>query len=183
MENELFQTSLYFFSSLLQADAAILGLGTIFIIFKLQSLDTLKQNIIQAYYIKGPGHIGNINGLLFSKTVDEIVTYLKKASGYDLENYKHIICIPKRAEQIGSKIKLPIWIIGSHTIYCAILLLVSHKIYNIPNLQWILLGICLVWFAIGIFLAGHLAINILTKKEDFKLDKLLPDVCNKFNSQ
>ncbi len=176
MENDLFQTSLYFFSALLQADAAILGFGTIFIIFKLQALDSLKQNIIQAYYTKGSGHISNVNSLLFSKKPEEIAKVISGAAEYDKRNYIHIVCIPKRAEQISNSIKLPIWIIGTHAVFCSILLSLSFK--NIENVifEQVLLLICLIWFAASVFLAGRLAIKILTKKEKYDLKELLVDV-------
>jgi len=41
-----FTTGLYIFSSLLQADAAILGLGAVFVIYRLQSLYTQEQSTI-----------------------------------------------------------------------------------------------------------------------------------------
>jgi len=181
MIENLFQTSLYFFSALLQADAAILGFGTIFIIFKLQALDSLKQNIIQAYYTKGSGHIGNVNNLLFSKEPKEIAKVLSGAAEYDRENYNHIVCIPKRAEQISKSIKLPIWVIGTHAVFCSIFLLLSFKNYENIILQQVLLLICLIWFTISVFLAGRLAIKILTKKEKYELKELLPEVYNEIN--
>ena len=181
MDNHLFQTGLYFFSSLLQADAAILGFGTIFIIFKLQSLNSLKQNIIQAYYTKGPDHIGIINKLLFLKNSKKIAHILSNATESDRENYKHILCIPKRAEQVSKSIKLPIIIIGSHASLSAIFLLINDVLYRIIFLYIGILIICIIWFVTGIFLAGKLAIKTLTKTEEFKLEELLPEVYEELN--
>lgn len=46
MGEHLFTTSLYTFSALVQADAAILSLGAIFIIFRLQSMEGSYQNAL-----------------------------------------------------------------------------------------------------------------------------------------
>jgi len=179
MIQDLFQTSLYFFSALLQADAAILGFGTIFVIFKLQSLDSLRQSLLQAYYTKGPGHTGKVNILLLSKKPEEIANILSEPSGYDFENYCRIVCIPKIISKISSSVKLPIWIIGTHTVFCAILLFASHLIYHQENIQIVIVVICLLWFATGVFLAGHLAITTLLKKEKYDLEELFPEVAEK----
>lgn len=45
MDNR-FTTGLYIFSSLIQADAAILGLGAVFVIYRLQSLYSQEQSYI-----------------------------------------------------------------------------------------------------------------------------------------
>jgi len=45
MDN-IFTTGLYIFSSLIQADAAILGLGAVFVIYRLQSLYSQEQSYI-----------------------------------------------------------------------------------------------------------------------------------------
>ncbi len=46
MDSSYFTASLYIFSSLIQSDAAILGLGAIFIIYRLQALDSSYQNSV-----------------------------------------------------------------------------------------------------------------------------------------
>ena len=48
MTDHLFTTALYIFSSLVQADAAILSLGAIFIIYRLQSFEGAYQNAFLA---------------------------------------------------------------------------------------------------------------------------------------
>ena len=177
---DLFQTSLYFFSALLQADAAILGFGTIFIIFKLQSLDSLKQKIIQMYYTKGPGHIGNINMLLFSKNSKDIAEVLSNTINdkYDFENYSHIVCLPEKIKKISNSIKFPICLIGSHAVICAVFLVISQFLYTIVIIQILLLTIVLIWFGFGIFITSKLAISLLTKSDDINLGNLLPEVYN-----
>ena len=44
--NDIFTIGLYIFSSLLQADAAILGLGAVFIVYRLQSLYSQQSSYI-----------------------------------------------------------------------------------------------------------------------------------------
>ena len=45
-----FTTGLYIFSSLIQADAAILGLGAVFMIYRLQSIYSQEQSFIDILY-------------------------------------------------------------------------------------------------------------------------------------
>jgi len=63
----------------------------------------------------------------------------------------------------------------------SIFLLLSFKNYENIILQQVLLLICLIWFTISVFLAGRLAIKILTKKEKYELKELLPEVYNEIN--
>jgi hypothetical protein len=185
--NILFQTSLYFFSSLLQADAAILGFGTIFIIFKLQSLDSIKQGIIQAYYTKGGGHTGAINSLLLSDKPNEIANTLfsMKSDAYNYKNYLYIVLIPTRSALISTSIKWPVKVIGLHTIICALLLGINLFFRQYVVVEFIILAFTFIWFAYGVYLAASLAISLLTKNDDYRLEELRPDIyacmCEKEN--
>jgi len=183
--NNLFQTSLYFFSSLLQADAAILGFGTVFIIFKLQALDSLKQNIINIFKSKGQGHSNITDTLLLSKDSNEIVdTLLRiKKNNYDYQNLLYLILIPAKSAKISISIKWPVVVIGTHTILCALFLFLNQLFYQIIWLEYSTLCLTFAWFAYGIFLAASLAISLLTKTDSYKLEDLRLDIYKLINEK
>lgn len=172
----LFQTSLYVFSSLLQADAAILGFGAIFIIYKMQSIENIRQNIIQMYWTKGPGFTGNVNTLILDnpETIADLLN--KEREAHHFENYKYIVCIPAKTREIGKSIKLPVAVIGVHTILCGILLYLGQFIFQCEMLWNSVLIIGLAWFALGIFLASKLAIDLLTRLHKYRISELRPDI-------
>jgi hypothetical protein len=172
----LFQTSLYLFSSLLQADAAILGFGAIFVIYKIQSLENIRQNIIQTYQTKGPGYTGIVNTLILgeSKAIAAILENEKDMLNF--RNFKYIVCIPAKSIEIGKSIRRPIIIIGSHTILCGVLLFLSQYFFPCIVLQNSVLVITLLWFAIGVISAYRLAINSLIKLENYIISKLRTDI-------
>jgi hypothetical protein len=178
--NNLFQTSLYFFSSLLQADAAILGFGTVFIIFKLQSLDSIKQSIVNVYKSKGSGHSNITNTLLLSKDPKEIANSLSgvKQNNYDFKNYLYLILIPAMATKISTSIKWPVIVIGTHTIICALILFINQLFYRNVCFEFVILSVIFLWFAYGIFLAGSIAVSLLTKTDNYELKELRPDIYN-----
>jgi hypothetical protein len=171
----LFQTSLYFYSSLIQADAAILGFGAIFLIFKLQALDNLKQNIIQSYNARGGEHIKNVNSLLFPdpQEVARILLFMDP-EGKDYANYLHVLLIPKNINEINNLIKGPVILIGSHIILCSILLLTSQITYNNIILQLSTIALSLLGFGILIFRSSRIAINLPSRKVNLDLESQSP---------
>jgi hypothetical protein len=62
MDNQLFSTILYIVSTLVQADAAIFSLGAIFVIYRLQSLDSGFQNAFLA--VGASNNSSRVNELL-----------------------------------------------------------------------------------------------------------------------
>ncbi|HTK81871.1 MAG TPA: hypothetical protein VL633_06240 [Bacteroidota bacterium] len=181
---DLFQTSLYFFSSLLQADAALLGFGTVIIIFKLQSLETVRQSIIQTYYTKGPGHTSNMNSLILSRNPAELAKTLDgmKENQYDYRNYEFVVLIPAKSDEIRRSIRLPVLVTSSHAVVCSLLLLIAQYLYSEYTLQFIMLAISLLWFAWLVVLASRLAISLLTAQDKFELRNLLPEVHQAMNA-
>ena len=175
---DLFQTSLYFFSSLLQADAALLGFGTVFIIYKLQSLENIRQSIIQTYYSKGSTYTDHMNSLILSKNPIDIAKTLvgMKASEYHYRNYEYVVLIPAKSEEIKNSIKVPVVVIALHAVFCAIFLFIAQFVYKSFEWQLILLFITLLWFAWLVFLASRLAISLLTGTDTYEISQLLPEV-------
>jgi hypothetical protein len=177
--SNLFQTSLYFYSSLLQADAAILAFGTVCVVFKLQSLDFIKQSIVQAYHSLGRSAANTINIMLFPtdpKNIASALAQKKIGSEYHYKNYLLVLLIPAKSLEISASIKWPLKVIGLHTILSSLLLAVNQFIYKSVFIEFVLLSLTFVWFCYGIYLAASLAISLLTKTDDYQLEKLRPDV-------
>jgi len=79
--NDTFTTGLYVFSSLLQADAAILGLGAVFIVYRLQSLYSQQSayvDILQKSTIPG---VPQACQTMLEGDPQKIATELKKFEG------------------------------------------------------------------------------------------------------
>jgi len=164
------------FSSLLQADAAILGFGAIFIIYKIQFIENIRQNIIQSYYTRGRGYTNTIITLLLDNPEAVAAVLEKPRDERDFENLKYIVCIPAKANEIGRSIRLPIALIGGHTVFCGILLYFSQFLSEYVSIQNALLIVTLLWFALGVFLASRLAIDLLTRRDEYSLKLLRPDI-------
>ena len=175
MADNLFQTSLYLFSALLQADAAILGFGTIFVVFRMQSLESKRHSILQSYNMGSRGVNTTVRILLRSDAY-AIARLLNDSDDYQGENYTNIICIPKVIERIRNFVKKPIIVIGVHAVFSSILLFVSYYTFCDSKLQISLILIGLLWFAYNIFVAVRLAITMLTFDEDYNIQELLPNV-------
>jgi hypothetical protein len=172
----LFQTSLYMFSSLLQADAAILGFGAVFIIFKIQSIENIRQNIIQKYHAQ-INVFGEMVNTLLGDNPEAIAKLLtKQGNAQYFRDFKYIACIPAKSREIGESIRFPIAVIASHAILSGALLYLSQFYFQCEILQNSLLVASFLWFAVGITLASRLAINLLTQSDSFPVSRLRPDV-------
>jgi hypothetical protein len=135
--DHLFSTALYLFSSLLQADAAILGFGAIFVIYKLQALDNQLALTMDGFDALTPGHPGGraiAEGVLRSGKEDlarnirnRLKDPMKKSSVAYIEAIR---AIPKRKDKVKDMIKLPIGVIGSHACISTISLLLTCYITN-----------------------------------------------------
>lgn len=173
---ELLQTSLYLFSALLQADAAILGFGTIFLVFRIQSLESKYQLILQSYNTHPYGGVNtNVRKLLLGKASD-IAGILHVEKDYNLANYTQIVCIPEVINSIKTSIRKPLIVIGFHTVYSSILLFGSHIVYTDEKLQTSTMVIGLLWFAYNIFLAITIAIKMLTTEDEYEVEIFRPDI-------
>ena len=87
--NDLFSTSLYLFSAILQADAALLGLGAIFVIYKIQSIENQFSFIMQEFKFHGSGWSGAAANIMIAKTNEEKAKILKSHKGIDLSEIKN----------------------------------------------------------------------------------------------
>jgi hypothetical protein len=181
----LLQTSLYLFSALMQADAALLGFGAVFVIYKLQALETIRQSIVQTYYTKGNTHTANMNTLLLGSDVKEIAHTLLgiKPSEHDFQNYCYVILIPAQSDLIKNSVKLPIWTLASHAVFSTVALVLSQWFYTFLFFQITIIGIAVIGFLYSLFLASRLSISLLTKREDYKLEQLRPDIDEAMKSE
>lgn len=180
MTDQLFQTSLYLFSALLQADAAILGFGTIFVVFKLQSIESHKDRLISTFHTKGPGHISQVNTLIITKDPNRIADILSRTADEARELYMKILCAEPRSRQIGKSIVTPLVILGSHALISAVGLFGTHLIHS-DNIQILILVLAILWFAFALVSVIKLSIQILTKEDEYVLSKLLPLVDAEYN--
>ena len=175
---ELFQTCLYFLSAFVQADAALIGFGAIFVIYKLQSLDSLRQSLVQSYYTKGNVHTGNMNTLLLSTNSADLAKVLLgiKPNEQDFRNYVHVILIPIYSQRLRASVKLPMIAVALHIVASSVLLLTVQHFYATTCLTTWLMWLDLAWFAWIIFLASRLALKMLTSSDNYDLEAMLPDV-------
>lgn len=172
--NETFTTALYLFSSLLQADAAILGFGAIFVIYKLQTLDTKLQLLVQLCYTRGSVFTNYANNLILAKTDENKVKLFKDSNRSDQEVLEPLISIPKRSEGIRSQVKYPLIVIGLHSFVCAVLLWFTPR-FTLPvpdNRLIYVIYVVILWFGVGILVAGWLAVSLLTRKDELSLERL-----------
>ena len=176
--NDLFQTSLYFFSSLLQADAALLAFGIILVIYKLQSLDTVRQSILQSYYTRGQDYTRHMNTLVLSKDPKEIASTLIGMFGstHEYQNYLYVVLIPAKAIEIKRSAKYPIIVIASHSILCATLLFLTQYLFDNHWIHVALLWVTLIAFGWLVFLTSRFAISLLTGIDQYEISDLLPTV-------
>jgi hypothetical protein len=122
-------SSLYLFSSLLQADAAIIGLGAIFIIYKLQSMDSNFQNALRLCMAAGYGEIGDLaKFIVITEDANKKRELLKRAEGQmHYDQLKLLITIPERKISIKHSAKWPLIFLAIHISATTILLALIPK--------------------------------------------------------
>ena len=180
VSNNLLTTSLYFYSALLQADAAILAFGTVLIIYKLESLESLKQSIINTILLMSSGQ--NIVKALLDKNIENAAKEIKAiVSAPDVyKNLVYVVCIPKRKEEISKKIKMPIIIITLDIGISAVGLFVSQYLYiNYLSVHIFLIGATLLLFLVGVIKSAYISIVNLTKPEKLLLEIYRKDIYNR----
>lgn len=161
----LFQISPDLFSLLLQTDVAILGFVVVAAIYKLQSLNTLKQSIIQNYYTvyKSGKYINNINSLLFPKTPQEtadILLHEKIKNRYNFMHYSFIVLIPANEIKVRKQLQYFALFLGLHIIRCALYFCDCQNFIQYVCLQNVLLLLTLPWFVGGIIWALYIFIFV-----------------------
>jgi hypothetical protein len=181
----IFQSSLYLYSSLIQADAAILGFGAVFVIYKLQLLETRRQGIIQSYQSLHPSGMELLDYLLVGGDdvglIAEKMHDLRTSHASDYKNMMYIICIPITQTKISVKAKLPVLIIALQAVISSLMLWLTQFIYYTNWIHHFIVILNLLWFALGIILASKLAIFLLTGEESLSLEDCRPDILKMLN--
>jgi len=183
--SETFTTLLYLFSSLLQADATILGFGAIFVIYKLQVLENNYQYAVN-FILEHGGSASRMPLTEYMNidvdveaNIDAIAEFIIELKSRALKQ-KYAIwmkTIPMRINSIKQMVRIPIIIIGTHCGVTAIILWLTAYI-NWLQTWW---GVCVVCifiltFSIGIVLSVRVAMNMVVIKDELSLEKNLPKV-------
>jgi hypothetical protein len=172
MEEHVYNSLLYLLSALLQADAAILSLGSIFFIFKMQSLDSQYQFLVSRYqgfqpYAEPARILKNIELYddLAKKELSEQWLLLP-------QEFKGIMTIPMKKEILREGITHPVWMICLHIITCAITLFCSPALSAFPSFFIWLACLIVLWFSYCIYLVGKIALEAMTLRDVVELKKL-----------
>lgn len=162
----------YLFSSLLQADAAIIGLSAIFVIYKLQSLETQFQNayaiLSNAQPRPGFDYSGFADDLLLAQDIRMQVGIF---STYNAQiayrkQFELIIMIPELTKEIRTLVRLPLFLMGIHMASCAFLLWITPAL---KDSQLIVFGAGIVGsFILILMLIGNRALKIVEGEPTYK---------------
>ncbi len=173
--NDLFTTSLYLFSAILQADAALLGFGAIFVIYKFQSIENQFSFLMQEFKIHGSVWSGTASKLMIAKTYEEKAKILKSHLGGDLsEHLEFLSSLSEMKFKISKSIKIPLLIIASHLSLSSVILWVIPKIYKIDRIIQIVSWLFICWFIIGVISAVWVVWILIIKNRDLKLEDVNP---------
>jgi hypothetical protein len=182
MDNSL-TTALYLFSSLLQADATLLGLGAVFVIYKLQAIGNQVSFVMQDLKSHGTGYIALSTRLLVAKTDQEKATILKGALRDKLyDQLESIATLPEREKNIKNAFKPPLIIIALHLSFSAVALwLLPSLNERCGLLNWIS-WIFIIWFIVGVIFAVWLAWYLVAKNKELSLKEVNPNLYSMINS-
>ena len=183
MIEKTFTAALYLFSSLLQADATILGFGAIIIIYKIQSLDNRYKLAWELCVIKPYERVQEASKLIRATKTEEIVEVLKKNKNNELySQLELLITIPKRMDEIKSMIKYPLIAIGAHAVICSLFIsFTSSMDYKSDCIQWVSY-IIILFFGIIIFWTIHITWVLVTNKDELSLSKIDKELYSRLNS-
>jgi hypothetical protein len=175
----LFTVALYLLSSLVQADAAILGLGAIFIIYKLQALGN-QVDFALNYAVQD----ANESAALFMSEIDKpkpdksvldaIVLNLRTMGSPARRACAEYLLKAVKIRDEQSRIKAlsmwPLFVIGLHTIFVAVLLMCVPLFARLDeliktNVFWIFALIVVIWFVVGVTFACVLAWRLVIEKD------------------
>lgn len=182
MDDRAFTATLYLFSALLQADAAILGFGAIFIIYRLQSLENRLQLIVTELQSHGYGYLGKlsqlINFALGMRQDKAKIAEILYGSGDNYIKMEAVVTIPLAVKSIKERVKYPIVVVGCHIIGSAVFLLTASGLSKNPYTLYLLSWILVVWFGAAIFLAGSNAWKLMTDEDELSLERLDNELYN-----
>jgi hypothetical protein len=182
MDNSL-TTALYLFSSLLQADATLLGLGAVFVIYKLQAIENQVTFVMQELKSHGTGYISLSTNLLVAKTDLDKATILKGALRDKLyEQLESIATLPEREKKIKRTFKPSLIIIALHlSLSAAALWLVPTLNERCGLLTWIS-WIFIIWFIVGVLFAVWVAWYLVAKDKELSLKEINPNLYSLIHS-
>ena len=121
--NDTFTTGLYIFSSLLQADAAILGLGAVFIVYRLQSLYSQQQSYVDILQKSTIGGVPQASQIMLEGDPQRIAVELKKFEGNRYHPLLKFLAEMESSLRIARLGLIPsLILVALHCILCAIAL-------------------------------------------------------------
>ena len=168
---DIITTTLYLLSALIQADATILGFGAIFVIYKLQALDTLLQQTLTLCEMTDKEGIASTLLVHTDKKALAMTLRLHKGTLL-LPHLEKIVTIPKRQRQIKQLIKLPSGLLAFHASLSAILL------WQTPSINWQLpfslfypYG-AIILFVIALVLSVRVSWQLVSKEDELSLKRI-----------
>jgi hypothetical protein len=178
MTPESLQTMLfYLFSSLAQADAALLGFGAFFVVYKIQSLEGRIPQAMQLTELRKNSEAQTLAYTMGASPSGKATRMSQLPTGHPLREQMEIVeAIPKRVREVRLLLKAPIVIIGTHAVVCAVGLWFSPIISGLATLSHILAGMGILWFAVGLWKACILALNLTVKEDELSLERLDPEL-------
>jgi hypothetical protein len=174
---DIFTTYLYLFSSLLQADAAILGFGAIFVIYKLQSLDNRYQMAYDACQ-NAKGIIPEFSTKLMGGLSEDGIYDIISTTIHNPHIFKQmelLVTVPKRKEIVKNYVILPMFLIGFHCITTSILLWTAPVIVG-TGIGTTLAVVVLIVFSVGIILSGRVGLYVIRTHDELSLVKYYPQI-------
>jgi len=173
--NSLQTTLLYLFSSLIQADAAILSFGAFFVVYKIQSLEARIPQAMQLLELRKTldnAKVALMMGASLSEKAKFIAGYPR---GQIMRQQMELIeAIPKRVQEVKLLLKEPIIIIAVHAVFCTVGLWLNQFISESPTWAHIFICFTILWFAVGMWKASSLALNLTVKEDELSLERLDP---------
>jgi len=168
-------TALYLFSALLQADAALLGLGALFVTYKLQALESQFAFTMQEFKAHGAGYIGTATSLWLAKGDEQKAEILKKnLSSTLISPLEFVASLSEARASIKAAIKAPIIIIASHLCLSSVLLWLvpelQRQAYILSTASWI----CIAWFVTGVVSSAWVAWRLVVKEKELLLEEVNP---------
>ena len=172
MEEHVYNSLLYLLSALLQADAAILSLGSIFFIFRMQSLDSLYQFLVSRY--QGYQPYAEPSRILMNIELNDEAAKEELKEQWKLlpAEFKGILTIPLRKNLLRDRVTLPVWTLSLHTITCAVTLFCAAALSTSPTFFIWFACVIVIWFSFCIYLVGRIVLDSMTQRDVMELKKL-----------
>lgn len=146
-------SSLYFYSALLQANAAILSIVGVFIIFRIQSyqssIDIIKTALINNRRMVGPNDVIGFDNF----NISEKEEYIKRLNNSVLKNHcSNWIEKEKKLKKVKSSIKLPTILLAIGIIINSIGLFTASYIHsNLMNYEFKILAAIILFQIITVY--------------------------------